>query len=1038
MHKGHLLRFFSLVLFFISFCFFTTPTYATTDTPFSNFALTAGKSTSLGIPEGQDDLFYHNNIMFYAWCPNGSGNSFTCDSVSGNQITWIGDSYSEKIENENTVKEKFSGIYYNGQSGRMFASDSPRWGASGLNIIKNEIKNSLRDYLVFALGTNTDAGSKDAMSSQIKDLVDTVKKFNSNTKIILVAPITNNDAARSTYDGYHEAMKEASETYDNIILADWYEAAKDHLNEYFDDHSTSAYTDNSTHPNNKGYEVWLQTIYDAIPSDCGSIVTSGDTAEEKIWTGLRRLGLTAVQTAGILGNMKNECRLSPVCWEDIHKSQWGTPLRDLESRGEDNRVGIGLPGFTHWKHIGNLADYMEAEANDIYHYLQEDAPTYGSLTGDQLIAKLKEEHGDSMGDMIANRLYSIQLIYIVDTINLTYDNHSFKYSHPDYDYSQYLSATNGDSAMEARKAALWWEENYEIHKGDLQGARQDDAEEVYNKYKDMQVSSIPSGSTSSTTTSSSSSSNNDENCDFPQIYQVAGDGCGPTSIAMLVSALTGEDVTESDITNLVAPSKYSQTRGSTSTTLTEKVGEKYKLEVKNVPVNENDKSDVVSKIKQYLNDGYMIHISGQGTEPFSDVGHFIGLYTIDGDRVFTANSAKVGNKWYELTDLINAGYHGDAFTAIRNPNSSGKKCGKSSYTTLDECGNQEKDTSCTSNGQIIADKAEELAWPENTDKQTTKQSGTPAFQSAATATGTDGTDDCLTFVKTVIIASGADTDYPKASASNGGKEVDVENYMINSDKWEEQNVTDESGLQPGDVIISADRDAYNENRAGNNHIFIYVGNGKVAAANLNQWYGRIENLEDEWWNGGKAFYYGNTKYKVFRIKGGGDCGQGGLTEEQAQKLADYYNSDAINASEYSLPSGKTNCVSFSAFFVQHFTNLGLTHNSIWTTNGGASSTVKYLHEQYNFNTSSDPKMYSVFSVKWGSTMCGSQLCGHTGVIVGKSTDNDNFITVEASYPSTPAQVKVRSLSELTDSYGDPFAHTTDKDFDFNKLNEIVK
>lgn len=203
-----------------------------------------------------------------------SGGSSSSSQVSGNDITWIGDSYSENSTNKAAVESKYPGIYYNGQSGRMFANDSSRWGSSGLNILKNEIKENLRDYLVFALGTNTDAGSKDAMAKNIDDLVATAKKYNSNTKIILVSPITNNDSARKTYDAYREAMQEAVKKYDNVILADWYDVAKDHLNEYFDDHSTGGYTDKSTHPNAKGYEKWIETISNALSSASGNGCTT--------------------------------------------------------------------------------------------------------------------------------------------------------------------------------------------------------------------------------------------------------------------------------------------------------------------------------------------------------------------------------------------------------------------------------------------------------------------------------------------------------------------------------------------------------------------------------------------------------------------------------------------------------------------------------------------------------------------------------------------------------------------------------------------
>ncbi len=157
-------------------------------------------------------------------------------------------------------------------------------------------------------------------------------------------------------------------------------------------------------------------------------------------------------------------------------------------------------------------------------------------------------------------------------------------------------------------------------------------------------------------------------------------------------------------------------------------------------------------------------------------------------------------------------------------------------------------------GQKIADKARELAWPES-DKSKSA-SPTDAFVRAANASGVTPSNDCLAFVKTAIIASGADTGYPTAANEY---ESDLVEYMGSSTKWTQVNTTNESDLKPGDILVSADTSGQ-----GRNHIFVYLGDGKVAAANLNEWYGRIENLADEWWNGNVPFYYGGNQYKVFR------------------------------------------------------------------------------------------------------------------------------------------------------------------------------
>ena len=113
-------------------------------------------------------------------------------------------------------------------------------------------------------------------------------------------------------------------------------------------------------------------------------------------------------------------------------------------------------------------------------------------------------------------------------------------------------------------------------------------------------------------------------------------------------------------------------------------------------------------------------------------------------------------------------------------------------------------------GQKIADKARELAWPES-DKSKSA-SPTDAFVRAANASGVTPSNDCLAFVKTAIIASGADTGYPTAANEY---ESDLVEYMGSSTKWTQVNTTNESDLKPGDILVSADTSGQ-----GRNHIFV--------------------------------------------------------------------------------------------------------------------------------------------------------------------------------------------------------------------------
>ncbi len=146
--------------------------------------------------------------------------------------------------------------------------------------------------------------------------------------------------------------------------------------------------------------------------------------------------------------------------------------------------------------------------------------------------------------------------------------------------------------------------------------------------------------------------------------------------------------------------------------------------------------------------------------------------------------------------------------------------------------------------------------------------------------------------------------------------------------------------------------------------------------------------------------------------------EGGMSKAQAQKLADYYNSSEVDAAYWSLPFGKNNCVSFSAFFVQRYTSVGRTSRG-W---GNGKDTANNLAQAEGLPTGTEPRPYSVFSITNGVTVCeDGYKCGHTGIVVG--VEGDKVITVEAAYPSTPAYVGVHDISYfVNDKYGYAFTY----------------
>ncbi|MBC7546986.1 M23 family peptidase, partial [Candidatus Saccharibacteria bacterium] len=126
----------------------------------------------------------------------------------------------------------------------------------------------------------------------------------------------------------------------------------------------------------------------------------------------------------------------------------------------------------------------------------------------------------------------------------------------------------------------------------------------------------------------------------------------------------------------------------------------------------------------------------------------------------------------------------------------------------------------------------------------TKNDAKPTYQVGLTqyngSTGSDEFSDCGVFVATVMIASGADTSYPKRGT------VVQQPYLDGSPKYQSLGViTSTSQLRPGDILISS------------SHTYIYVGpqpaiNGKSynsVAASLGDHVPQADNFYSDGFRG---------------------------------------------------------------------------------------------------------------------------------------------------------------------------------------------
>ena len=141
--------------------------------------------------------------------------------------------------------------------------------------------------------------------------------------------------------------------------------------------------------------------------------------------------------------------------------------------------------------------------------------------------------------------------------------------------------------------------------------------------------------------------------------------------------------------------------------------------------------------------------------------------------------------------------------------------------------------------------------------------------------------------------------------------------------------------------------------------------------------------------------------------------QGGLTDEQAQALADYYNSPEVTLSDWNFAAvgnTKRNCVAFSFFFVQRFTSIGPSSYSIFLPGGDGGDVAHSLAVNKSLLAGNEPRPFAVFS-----TRVNKGIYGHTGIVV--NVNGDTITTVEAAWSDNgPGQLGHIVRRKLSDGY----------------------
>lgn len=143
----------------------------------------------------------------------------------------------------------------------------------------------------------------------------------------------------------------------------------------------------------------------------GEAVISGTTAEQKVWSGLKSMGLSDEVVAGIMGNMKHESNeFNPAQHEGMFIYDYGGNF-DLAGN-EDISYGLGLIQWSFGRRI-RVYNYVKEHNPDLLKYL-DNPMTYSYEAGSAYAV-----NGDRFIEIANNEaqvdaLYSLELTFLVN------------------------------------------------------------------------------------------------------------------------------------------------------------------------------------------------------------------------------------------------------------------------------------------------------------------------------------------------------------------------------------------------------------------------------------------------------------------------------------------------------------------------------------------------------------------------------------------------------------------------------------------------
>ena len=271
--------------------------------------------------------------------------------------------------------------------------------------------------------------------------------------------------------------------------------------------------------------------------------------------------------------------------------------------------------------------------------------------------------------------YASQKGRSVNSLSLQLDFSIYELTGSETAANNALKAVKGSGQTTVEKATLVIRKTYERPGIPRDEVRISAAREAYTKFKGNTPSTASSSEDSVDICDVSSAGNTDFINDFTVYSQydakwkdkpyssstIGVSGCGPSAMAMVVTALTGKKITPVDTADYAA-SKGQYVKGAGSKwTISPVLAEHWGLNAKQIKPS-------VPVITKTLQSGGLVITAGQGSEPFTSGGHFIVIRGVTSDGKFMigdSGHAGTSEKKWNPDELVSKMHDGSVYAITK-------------------------------------------------------------------------------------------------------------------------------------------------------------------------------------------------------------------------------------------------------------------------------------------------------------------------------------------------------------------------------------